>query len=75
MFYSFTCRAEDESQEEFAGKSVLKQKNAESGGKIIWRVANGLMTIFFVMAVGVQVDSGIFIIEDALIVDNQYFFI
>lgn len=55
MFYLFIYRADDESQEEFAGKSILKQKTAESGGKIIWRVANGLMTIFFVMAVGVQV--------------------
>lgn len=55
VFHLFIYRAEDESQEEFAGKSVLKQKNAESGGKIIWRIANGLMTIFFVMAVGVQV--------------------
>lgn len=55
MFDLFIYRAENESQEEFAGKSVLKQKNAESGGKIIWRVANGLMTVFFVMAVGVQV--------------------
>lgn len=53
VFISFS--PEEDSHEDLVGKSVLKEKTAQGGGKILWRIANGLMTVFFLMAVGVQV--------------------
>ncbi|CAL1263433.1 unnamed protein product [Larinioides sclopetarius] len=44
---------EEEQTQVFVKKSE-KQKSAESGGKIVWRVANAMMTLFFIMASGVQ---------------------
>ncbi|GFS65490.1 uncharacterized protein TNIN_417601 [Trichonephila inaurata madagascariensis] len=43
----------EEAVQVFVKKSE-KQKSAESGGKIIWRGANAMMTLFFVLASGVQ---------------------
>ncbi|GFQ89513.1 transmembrane protein 220 [Trichonephila clavata] len=45
--------SEEDVQQVFVKKSE-KQKSAESGGKIIWRGANAMMSLFFVMASGVQ---------------------
>ncbi|GIX76639.1 transmembrane protein 220 [Caerostris darwini] len=46
--------ADEEIQDHVFVKKTEKQKSAESVGKIIWRGANAMMTIFFVMASGVQ---------------------
>lgn len=52
--FATSCSAENENDEQLVGRSTFKETTAESGGRIVWRIANGLMTIFFVMAVGVQ---------------------
>ncbi|KAF8794849.1 Transmembrane protein 220 like protein [Argiope bruennichi] len=44
----------EEEQEQVFVKKSEKQKSAESGGKILWRGTNAMMTLFFVMASGVQ---------------------
>ncbi|GBM40384.1 hypothetical protein AVEN_106130-1 [Araneus ventricosus] len=45
---------EEEEQVQVFVKKSEKQKSAESGGKTVWRGANAMMTLFFIMASGVQ---------------------
>ncbi|XP_035216024.1 transmembrane protein 220-like isoform X2 [Stegodyphus dumicola] len=47
-------RVKDTEAEDEVTKKSEKQKASESGGKIIWRGANSMMTLFFIMASGVQ---------------------